>query len=70
VYDVSTGHSTFWRITPSHGGCGGQIFTCRIHLDSGNDQEGETLVLAFPPGSGSINLQNVSLMTAASGAVP
>ena len=66
VFDASTGHSTFWKITPSHGSSG-QIFTCHIHLDSDNDQEDRTLVLAFPPGNGSINLQNVSLTAATSG---
>lgn len=66
VFDTSTGNSTFWRITPSHGSSV-QIFTCRIHLDSDNNQEGKTLVLAFPPGSGSINLQNVSLTAASPG---
>jgi len=63
VFDASAGQSTFWRITPSQGS-NGQIFTCRIHLDSDNDQEGRILVLAFPPGNGSINLQNVSFTAA------
>ncbi|MCE0524175.1 MAG: hypothetical protein LV480_14815 [Methylacidiphilales bacterium] len=68
VFDTSTGHSTFWRITPSRGSAG-QTFTCRIHLDSDNDQEGKTLVLAFPPGNGSIHLQSVSLTPATSSIV-
>lgn len=68
VFDTDTGNSTFWRITPSRGSMS-QTFTCRIHLDSDNDQGGRTLVLAFPPGNGSINLQAVSLSAATPGTV-
>jgi len=63
VFDAQTLHSTFWRITPSHGSMT-QTFTCRVQLDSDNDQEGKTLVLAFPVGNGSINLQNISFVRA------
>jgi len=59
-------NSTFWRITPSRGSLP-QTFTCKIHLDTDIDQEGQTLVLAYPPGTGSVNLQNISFTPTASG---
>lgn len=69
VVDPSSGQSTFWRITPNHSISGVQTFTCRIHLDSENDRQIKTLYLAFPPGTGALNLQNVSFVSAAPGKV-
>jgi hypothetical protein len=62
-FDANTLHSTFWRITPSHGSMT-QTFTCRVQLDSDNDKEGKVLALAFPVGNGSMNLQNISFVRA------
>ena len=38
-----------------------KTLACRVHLDSDNGQEGKILILAYPPGNGAINLQNISL---------
>ena len=57
--------SSFWRLTPRHGSAA-QIFTARVHLkaDTDNNDTSQNLLLAFPPGTGTVNLLSISLVPA------
>jgi hypothetical protein len=60
ITDLGANRYTFWKITPKPSASGTQTVNVQVHLDS-DDYQKKGFFLAFPPGTGFINLQSITL---------
>jgi hypothetical protein len=61
VVDSGSARSEYWQITPTINGTGVQTIKTQVSLKSGDDHK-KGFYLGFPPGSGTINLQSITLV--------
>ena len=61
VVDSGASRSAYWQITPILNGTGVQTIKTQVILQSG-DAHKKAFYLGFPPGSGTINLQSITLV--------
>jgi hypothetical protein len=66
INDLGAGHYMYWKIEPKIGGTAAQTLNLRVQLDSQAAAE-KGFILIFPPGSGFINIQNISMTPLAAG---
>jgi hypothetical protein len=66
VSDVGAARFTYWTVN-SQGAAGQpQTFKSHVHLGS-DDSSAKAICLVFPPGSGTVTLQNISIVPASGG---
>lgn len=61
VVDTGISRFTYWEITPTLNGTGVQTIKTHVTLKS-DDNHRKGFFLGFPPGSGTINLQSITLV--------
>ncbi len=66
ISDVGAAHFTYWTVDPQGAPGPTQTFRTHVRLDS-DDSSAKAICLVFPPGTGTVTLQSVSIVPGADG---
>jgi hypothetical protein len=69
ITDRGLNHYTYWKVSPTLGSTDVQTVQCEVSLDS-DETHPKSFCLGFPPGSGFVNLQSISLVPKTSATAP